>query len=226
MPYSKLMYNVYKMPPQLRYTEFKISKKSGGHRLISKPKPVIMMLQKRLNALFHSIFSPRLSVHGFAKGRSIVTNAQTHTGKRFVLNVDLENFFPSINFGRVRGMLMAAPFDANERVATLLAHICCHDRILPQGAPTSPIIANMICAKLDSNLYGLARKYHCQYTRYADDISFSTKRRQFPRELASFDPEGTLRLGGEMRSIITANGFLINEKKVRLTDRHTIKIIV
>ena len=92
------------------------------------------------------------SSHGFVFGRSIATNSKRHVRKKFVLNLDLEDFCPTINFGRVRGLFMSFPFHFNAEVATLLAQICTFDNHLPQGAPTSPIISNFICSKLDSEM--------------------------------------------------------------------------
>ena len=108
-------------------------------------------------------------------------------------------------------------YNCNQEVATVLAQICCHENQLPQGAPTSPILSNMICAKLDSDLQRLAKRNQCIYTRYADDITFSTSRIRFPSRLIWFSYENEeLILGRELRNTIEDNGFVINESKVRL----------
>jgi RNA-directed DNA polymerase len=152
--------------------------------------------------------------HGFVADRSIVSNAFAHTRKRHVLNVDLEDFFPSINFGRVRGLFkkIGVPITA----ATILAQICCHEGGLPQGAPTSPILSNMVCARLDSKLMQLARTFHCTYTRYVDDITFSRQNGAFPPEIGRTDESGNAIVGAELRAIIESNGFRINSDKVWL----------
>ncbi len=140
-----------------------------------------------------------------------------------MLNIDLADFFPSINFGRVRGLFIASPYNLPPDVATTLAQISCHNDELPQGAPTSPIISNMICHRLAGDLQTLAMRHRCTYTRYADDITFSTTRLTFPHHLAEiFTTLGTpqLRIGDELQSAIQSNGFKINESKSRLQLTH------
>jgi len=217
----QLRYHLYIYPREKAYATFQIPKKSGGSRLISAPKTPLKIIQHKLNQVFKSVYQPKPSTHGFAIEKSIVTNAKQHLRQRYVLNLDLKDFFPSINFGRVRGLLMAPPYSCVEEVATVLAQICCHDNQLPQGAPTSPIISNMICAKLDSQLQRLAKKYQCIYTRYADDITFSTSKSRFPPHLIWFSKEAEKSvLGDELKNIIEGNGFLVNESKVRLQTRY------
>ena len=169
--YKSFNYWIYRTHKRHRYRTFHMPKKSGAPRRIDAPTVNIKILQQKLNQVLQTIYQPKPSVHGFAEYKSVKTNAQQHTRKRWVFNVDLEDFFPSINFGRVRGMFMAKPYLLPEKVATVLAHLCCHNGQLPQGAPTSPIISNMICAKLDSQLQQLARTTRSAYTRYADDIT-------------------------------------------------------
>jgi RNA-directed DNA polymerase len=112
---------------------------------------------------------------------------------------------------------MACPYSCTKEVARVLAQICCHDNQLPQGAPTSPIILNMICAKLDSQLQRLAKKYQCIYTRYADDITLSTSRSRFSPHLIWFSKEAEKSvLGDDLKNIIEESGFLVNESKIRL----------
>ena len=154
--------------------------------------------------------------------RSILTNAQQHLGKKFVLNIDLKDFFGSIHFGRVMGIFLAPPYKCSKEVATVLAQICCHSGKLPQGAPTSPVVSNMICARMDSQLRLLAKELRCTYTRYADDITFSTTRSNFPKELAHViteDDKLKTVIGEKLVGIIKDNGFEINESKIRLQHR-------
>mgnify|MGYP006271252403 CR=1 FL=1 len=186
--------------------------------MISVPSNSLKLIQKKLNQVLHGVYQPKPSVHGFVLHKSIVTNAKAHTRKQYILNIDLKNFFPSINFGRVRGMFMALPYQLNPEVATVIAQICCHDNYIPQGAPTSPIISNMICAKLDSQLQKLAKKYRCTYTRYADDITFS-RNCKFPEDLAyvlTIEDSPKVILGEVINSIIKENNFEINELKIRI----------
>lgn len=217
----QLRHHLYIYPLKYAYSEFKIPKKSGGYRRILQPKTSLKIIQQKLNQVLKAVYEPKPSTHGFTVGRSIVTNAQAHLRQRYLLNIDLKDFFPSINFGRVRGLLMAKPYNCTEEVATVLAQICCYDNQLPQGSPTSPIISNMICSKLDSQLQYLAKKYQCIYTRYADDITFSTSRFKFPQRLALFSIEyNEIFLGKELREIIKDNGFIVNESKIRLQSRY------
>lgn len=155
-------------------------------------------------------------MHGFTLDRSIVSNAKSHVGRRFVLNVDIRDFFPSINFGRVRGLFRSPALGAGEQAATVLAQICCHQQTLPAGAPTSPIISNMICARLDRQLISLAKKHRCIYTRYADDLTFSKRRGAFPAELAYLGFSDACVVGDELRAVVESNGFAIHPDKVRL----------
>jgi len=112
---------------------------------------------------------------------------------------------------------MAIPYKLPQEAATTIAQICCHSNSLPQGAPTSPTIANMICARMDTRLRRLAEKYRCYYTRYADDITFSTNAKTFPAAIATTNEEVSgARVGFELDKAITENGFSINNKKIRL----------
>ena len=217
----QLRYHLYINPLDKAYTKFEIPKKSGGNRIITVPSTSLKILQFKLNQVFKSIYKPKFSTHGFAAGKSILTNAQQHLKQKYILNLDLEDFFPSINFGRVRGLLMAKPYNCTPKVATVLAQICCYDNQLPQGSPSSPILSNMICAKLDSQLQRLAKKHRCIYTRYADDITFSTFRYKFPQSLAYYSTESNeFALGGSINQIIEKNGFTVNLSKVRLQSKY------
>ena len=216
----QLRYHLY-ISPKKAYTTFTIPKKSGESRIIHTPVTPLKIIQKKLNQVLRCVYQPKASTHGFAVGRSIITNASQHLRQRYILNLDIKDFFPSINFGRVRGLYMALPYHCTEEVATVLAQICCYENQLPQGAPTSPIVSNMICASLDSQLQKLAKKYQCIYTRYADDITFSTSKPKFPPQLSYFsDKLEKLVIGDELEQIIEKNGFLINESKTRLKTRY------
>jgi len=224
--WKKLRHLLYRTRNSRRYVRFIIRKKSGGSREITAPNAEIKELQRKLNELLTSVYRPRLSTHGFALERSIVTNAQAHVGKRFVFNLDLEDFFPSIHFGRVRGLFMKKPFECKPSVATVLAQLCCHNGKLPQGAPTSPIISNLICAKMDVQLQRFAREHACTYTRYADDISFSSNRQVFPPAVARHDEKtDQVRVGEALASIIVKNTFVINEAKLRIQSENRRQIV-
>ncbi len=201
------------------YYTFDIKKKSGDVRKITAPRPRLKSLQQKLLQILSTAYTPKPAVHGFLKNRNIVTNARAHTASSYILNIDLKDFFPSITIDRVRELFRAPPYNKSYYIANIIAQLVCYNGELPQGAPTSPIISNMICFKLDAQLQRLAKKHGCFYTRYADDITFSTKRRYFPSELAYMHQNLTgsyIELGKELLAIIENNRFSINFSKVRL----------
>lgn len=204
-----------------KYRSFTILKKNGGFREIVAPVKKLKEIQHKIKSELEKYYVPRMCVHGFVSGRNTVTNASSHVRKEFVLNIDLENFFGSINFGRVSRLFQSYPLHLPENVASVLAHICCHDGSLPQGAPTSPIISNMISYRLDRQLKELAKKNKCTYTRYADDITFSftQRRRSLPKSIVILDHENNLTLGHVLKKIIEDNWFKLNESKNRIQCR-------
>lgn len=219
---SKLMYLLYgERKAASQYKKFEIKKKNGKKRVILAPVSAIKTLQKKLNFILQLEYQPNVSAHGFINGRNILSNAKVHVGKRIVFNVDLKDFFPSINFGRVRGLFLSKPFNFNTEIATILAQLCCYEGALPQGAPTSPVISNMLCVRLDRELRHLARRTNCFYTRYADDITFSTDRRVFHSDVAThtFISEGVfdLSIGSILMDIIETNGYKVNFQKLHIS---------
>jgi RNA-directed DNA polymerase len=220
--YGRLKYHISKLPESERYKEFSIPKKSGQTRTISAPCTPLKILQRKLSQVLYSVYEPKAPVHGFVPARSILTNAEQHVHKRFILNIDLKDFFHSIHFGRVQGVFMKPPYNLSREVAQVLAKICCYSGRLPQGAPTSPIISNMICARMDSKLRKLAQACKATYTRYADDITFSTTLSNFPSQLASVEDDADTSkviLGERLKLIIQDNEFEVNDKKVRLQHK-------
>lgn len=220
IPYDELSALVYPTQP---YKTFLIFKRNGKHRVIHEPRQALKGIQEKLLAyLYKESGSLKPCVHGFAKKRSIVTNARAHCSlrTRYVLNIDIADFFPTITFYRVRGLLMNKPFNFSYGNATVLAHVCTYNRTLPQGAPTSPMLANLVCRTLDRNLMALAKRQRATYTRYCDDItlSFSTKMvEHLPASICSFN-SGVLHLGDELNAIIAANSFNLNPTKTRLSS--------
>ncbi len=214
---KQLDYNAYNVDE--KYNTFTIPKKRGGTREIFAPIPSLKSIQKKLAKEIYVLYNPKRHVHSYIKKKGIRTNAKIHIKQYYVLNIDLQDFFPSINFGRVSGMFKSHPFNFNDEISYLLAQICCHKNFLPQGSPTSPIISNFICRSLDNQLKSLAKTSKCYYTRYADDITFSTRMRSFPSELASYS-SGTLELGKELIQIIEDNGFTVNSNKNCLRRNH------
>jgi len=222
-----LAYIIRVSPPSTRYTEFEIPKRSGGSRRICSPNSKLSLVQSRLAALLNECekeIAEQRSVkrhvsHGFRKNHSILTNAEVHRRRRYVLNVDLVDFFGTIHFGRVRGFFHSSKdFELKLEAATVLAQIACHEGKLPQGSPCSPVISNLIGNILDMRLAALAKHHGCSYTRYADDLSFSTSKAVFPKELARISPgnEVTCCAGSDLESAVESSGFKINSLKTRL----------
>lgn len=220
IPYGQLLYLLYKKADERKYISFYIRKKTKGRRSISKPQKGIDILQKKLKPFLDSYYRVKAPVHGFVKGKSIVSNAIVHKKCRYVLNIDLSDFYGTINFGRVRGIFLAEPFKFGEKAASILAQLICFQNKLPQGACTSPVISNLVATNLDKKLVALAKRYHCQYTRYADDITISCNKKAFPRSLATFEGNnpitGQTIVGKLLEDTIDSAGFKINHSKVRL----------
>lgn len=220
---GELIYCLYRAPDDTRYRHFEIPKRSGGMRLISSPNGLLRDLQYKLLPVFQELYDAHPAAHGFIPDRGVVSNATPHTGMRFVFNVDLQDFFPTINFGRIRGLFMNPPFSMGPKAATVFAQICTYKNGLPQGAPTSPVLSNFIAASLDRRLLRLARENKVNYTRYADDITFSTNRAVFPPALAQIaieaGPLTTVIAGEALGHAVQACGFSVHAKKVRLQSR-------
>lgn len=217
---SAMLRLLYKAPDEERYRHFEIPKRSGGMRRISAPHGLLREMQDKLLADLKRLYDAHPRAHGFIEKRSIATNADDHIGKRWVLNVDLVDFFPTINFGRVRGLFMKPPFEMAPAAASVCAQIVTYRNGLPQGAPTSPVLSNFIAATLDRRLFRLARQHKLVYSRYADDITLSTNLAQFPPAIAVREqiPGGGYKVmaGDALEQAIAASGFAINAGKVRI----------
>ena len=208
------------------YIKFEVPKRAGGTRILAAPHKKLKTVQRWILANVLTRMPPTDAAHGFVTGRGIVSNAGPHVGKAVVINLDLENFFPSITFPRVRAVFERYGYSG--AVATILALLCTESprttatyagtpyevatgpRALPQGAPTSPALSNQVARKLDRRLLGVAAKLGLRYTRYADDLTFS----------------GGEEIGGKIgwllakvRHIAAEEGFRVNEKKTRVMRR-------
>lgn len=205
-----------------RYICFAIKKKSGGTRTITSPVGPLKTIQRCLNFILSCVFEPHKAATGFVPGKSIKDNAALHIGKYYVYNIDLKDFFPSVELHRIKAVLKLPPFNLvgeKEPLAFMIANLCCTDLeveengvkqikgVLPQGAPTSPVITNIICQKLDRRLSGLAKRFGATYSRYADDITFSSFHNLYSKE------DEFLK---ELNRIIADQHFRMNEKKTRL----------
>lgn len=201
-----------------RYKEFYIPRKSGGQRLITAPQGPLITVQRRLAKHLTEIYNTPSSVHGFTIDKSIMSNASPHLRKRTILNVDLRNFFPSISDKRIIGLLRSRPFNFNNVVASTITGLACYGGSLPQGAPSSPVLSNMICLRLDNQLTKFCRDFRLTYTRYADDITISTTKKDLPDEVARVDENGAVSIGRPFRTIVAKNNFAFNTKKTRISS--------
>ena len=200
------------------YHTFQIPKKSGGARIISAPTKMLKSLLTYTNRILQAFYEAPECVMGFVPSKSIVDNAEKHVGKHYVFNTDLKDFFPSISKSRVWATLKCPPFSFNDTIADAIAGLCCTELekdgetivALPQGSPCSPILTNIVCRNLDRRLSRLAGKYHIAYSRYADDITFSSDHNVY-QEGGNFRKE--------LQTIITTEHFIFNEKKTRLQKK-------
>lgn len=158
--------------PKSFYREFKIPKRSGGVRIITAPYPSLKFIQRWIynNILIHQ--KPQFCAHGFVEGKSILTNAMKHKNCKALLKMDIKDFFGSIPQNFIINYFHKE-LGYNLNISYFLSCICCLNGTLPQGAPTSPTLSNLISLSLDRRLYRLAKKFNLSYTRYADDIAFS-----------------------------------------------------
>lgn len=201
-----------------RYKTFTIKKKSGADRTIHAPVKGLKSILRSLNFVLQCVYEPHAAATGFVLERSIVDNAKKHVGHHYVLNLDLKDFFHSFDRNRVKMGFIYEPFNLNgdkEPLAFLLASLCTHPfeidgeikTVLPQGSPTSPTLTNLLCKKLDRRLTGLANRFGATYTRYADDITFSSSHNIYTDEA----------FNNELRRIIEEDQkLIINPKKTRL----------
>ena len=227
-----------------RYTEFKVKKKSGAERSIHSPVAGLKSIQKTLSFVLQCVYEPHNAAMGFVRDKSIVDNAKLHVGNRYVYNIDLKDFFPSVDQARVWKCFQLKPFNlfgeitnisigpkwvtekrvGRKDIANILASLCCTEmeverknetgewekvkrNVLPQGAPSSPVITNIVCRRLDYLLSAVAKRFGLKYSRYADDITFSSMHNVYQPESEFLK---------ELQRIITEQNFHIKESKTRL----------
>lgn len=220
-----------------QYHNYYVPKKSGGKRLISAPKPKLKATQNWIKEHILDKINPSENVHGFVKERSILTNAIPHQNKNLVISLDLKDFFPSISYKRVKKLFQK--FGYSEQLSTLFALLTTHNevdklnvdgeiyyaqkvdketgqpnRFLPQGSPASPAITTLIAYKMDKRLEGLAKKMGFTYTRYADDLTFSSN-----LDLKK-DEKNTDKIIGSLlyfvKKVVTSEGFEVHPDKTHI----------
>ncbi|MFK5975171.1 MAG: reverse transcriptase domain-containing protein [Sulfurovum sp.] len=213
-----------KLSPKKNYISFKIAKKSGGYRNISAPKPKLKKLQYWILENILNKIEISEEAHGFVKERGIISNASPHIQKSVVINCDLENFFPTVSFPRIRGLFVSLGY--SWEISTLLAMITSEaeskeveldgeklylytgQRYLPQGSPASPMITNIICRKLDNRMRGISKSLEFVYSRYADDMTFSAD---------SYDNINKMLFW--IKGITSEEGFILHPKKTRIMKK-------
>ncbi len=215
--------------PLDHYSRFTIPKRSGGLRAISAPRPYLKAAQTRILRAILEHVPLHDAAMAFRPARNIGDNAAAHShaetgGPAVVLRVDLQDFFPSITFKRIAGVFGQLGY--NGGIATLLALICTEPprveatldgeksyvalgaRFVPQGAPTSPALTNILCRRLDSRMTGMAKSYGFAYTRYADDLVFSAT-----------DGKNAIRLQRGVMQILDEENLTVNPDKVAFARR-------
>lgn len=192
------------------YHQFTISKRSGGKRTITAPSKELKRIQRIINRRLLSGLKSHPNVTGFEKGHSIVTNAIFHTNKAVVVRMDIKDFFANTSARRVKNFFKRVGWD--EGASSLLTRLCTYNNTLPQGAPTSPRLSNMVNYPIDVRLEALALKVSASYTRYADDIIFSLEEDE--RNKIACVIKVT-------KEVIKKYGYKLHQdKKLRITRQH------
>lgn len=196
--------------PENHYRSFQIKKRTGGLREILAPYPALLEMQYWIyNNILNEITISTCS-HGFAYKKSIITNATIHLNQKELLKLDLKDFFPSIGINRIIYVFQSLGY--TNKVAFYLASLCSYEACLPQGAPTSPCLSNIISKLLDKRLINLAKKYKLRYTRYADDLTFSGD--SIPAKFIDY-----------VKDIVIDEGFVLNDSKTRLYKTKSKRIV-
>ena len=200
-------------PPTLSYKTYKIRKKSGKMRVITAPNPILKECQREIMDYLSTVPLSEYA-HGFIEGRSIVSNAKNHVNKKYVLNIDLKDFFPSVNREMVESLFEEVNLPKEYVDIVLL------NDVLPQGSPCSPVISNLICRDMDKDMSEYAESLGLSYSRYADDMTFSgdNVNRAVINHIYSIvkkhklvvNKEKTIVLGRNRRQVVT--GLVVNEK--------------
>ena len=196
--------------PESHYRHFSIRKRSGGLRNITAPYYTLKLIQRWILDNILANVKIHRCAHGFRAEKSIISNVQMHVDQKELLKIDLKDFFPSIGIDRVIRVFQEIGY--TKEVSFYLARICCYEEALPQGAPTSPALSNIISRHMDNRLYWMSRKLGLRYTRYADDMGLSGE--HIDTAIIRY-----------VSSIITECGFNLNQEKIRLYSENGNKIL-
>jgi hypothetical protein len=207
---------------QKPYYYFEIKKQDGKSRLIEAPQKELMLVLHKLNGFLQScyFFNRTMSAYGFVqlprnanKKRNILTNAKIHCGKKYLLNLDLEDFFHQVSKMRVAKIFKYAPFNFSMELSGFLAELTTYKNRLPMGSPASPALTNFCTREMDIALEQLAKENHLVYTRYVDDLSFSS---QQPITSGIFY---------EIQQVLENNSFRMNMKKMNWMGENDVKMV-
>jgi RNA-directed DNA polymerase len=184
------------------YSRFRLKKKGGGNRFIFSPTKEMKAVQAWILRMILDRIQVSESAMGFRKGKNIFHNALCHKGNRYFLCLDIENFFPSIPYSKIYNVFKTIGYDPH--VSHIFSALCTCDGILPQGGVTSPSLSNIICNRMDRRIAGYVGKQNITYTRYADDMVFS-----------SINPRRLVGIKRVIAEILISEGFTLNEAKTR-----------
>ncbi|MGD8237890.1 MAG: reverse transcriptase family protein [Armatimonadota bacterium] len=199
----------------IAYREFTVPKRSGGTRRIAAPEPDLKLLQRRILRRVLARLKCHPAATGFERGHSIVTNALSHVGRAVVIRMDLADFFGATRDRRVRDYFRAIGY--NREASDLITRLCSYRGGLPQGAPTSPRLSNLVNYRLDARLAGLAERLGAAYTRYADDMTFS-----FPTD----DRDAIGAVLGMTKYIARQEGYRLHmRRKLHIRRRHRQQLV-
>lgn len=199
---SKIRY--LSISSQFLYKTYQVPKTNGSYRLIAQPSRDLKAVQAWILRNILDELSCSSYSKGFESGMSILDNAKPHIGSQYVLSIDLQDFFPSVAANKVYGVFSSVGY--NKEMCVLLTNLCVFKGGLPQGAPTSPKLANLVCSKLDSRIQGYAGPKGITYTRYADDITLSSHSALKIQKAKAF-----------LGTIISSEGFRINKSKTTIS---------
>lgn len=201
-------------PARTRWRHHTVPKRNGDTRHLYEPPPGLQRVQRAICSEILDRYSPHDAAKAFRRGASVVEHARQHVGQDFVFSTDIRDFFPQINIRRVRGLFLGLPgLGCSQSVAELLARLLCWRGHLPQGAPSSPAVANLIAYRLDLRLTNFCQRRGWTYGRYADDITISGPGRFTPRDQQW------------VQTCLAAEGFPVNTAKTNLRRRHQRQLV-
>ena len=214
--------NLPELINQPNYSSYSIPKKKGGKRNIEAPSSDLKYVQSQINFYlqhYYLTLKPK-NVHGFVikdvtnkSAFNIIENARLHIKSKYVLTIDLKDFVSSISANRILQLFSSDLFDYSDNLSKALTFLCTYKGFLPTGSPASPVLSNFVCLELDQSLISFCNQNQLTYSRYADDLTFSS------------DCSFTDTLIFQIQSIIEDNRFKINEKKVRIKSSNRKQIV-